>query len=94
MEQRRLQDYANLFTTLPAMGVGMNVNDMASYPPYPSHYSYQVRDRTQFTKRKRNPGERAQFEFGFEKFGYLICRARVHCHNTIPTPVIRTWHCT
>lgn len=40
MERGRL-DITSLFP-LPGMGVGMNVSDMASYPHYPPHYSYQV----------------------------------------------------
>lgn len=48
MEQRRIQDIANLFNPLPGMGVGMNVSDMATYPHYPSHYSYQVIMRKKF----------------------------------------------
>lgn len=41
MEQR-LQDIANLFNPLPAMGVGMGVSEMSPYSHYPTHYPYQV----------------------------------------------------
>ncbi|CAD7077327.1 unnamed protein product [Hermetia illucens] len=40
MEQR-LQDIANLFNPLPAMGVGMGVSEMSPYSHYPTHYPYQ-----------------------------------------------------
>lgn len=39
MEQRRL-DLTTFLSPLP--GLGMDVSDMASYPHYPPHYSYQV----------------------------------------------------
>lgn len=47
MEQR-LQDIAHLFNPIPGMGVGMGVGDVSSYPHYPSHYSYQVKQKFYF----------------------------------------------